>query len=504
MIKKTIIVIFTLLICISPIVSAIDLDIFEDYDKYVTYSFNVKSREAQIGGQLTYTITVTNHTDMYFKYFFVSDVFLGSFTSLLWDDDELYAEDRLDLEPYETITIEYTRTVPKDIVWYKEGDKYYIDFAPSINYSAANPDDYIDDYDGEACEFFINRPNSNPIKIEITNIKDGSKYAKLSTEDNRHFLVYRDTQYEYLYANPNSIASLTNISDKSITIDNIRNALDSSAYELFGCILMPDEEVTYEVSTRYYDMENEISEKGIYEHKALFSIGDGFYYAVSAVKQFETCIIDVPDVTVRAIKNDDYIDYIVVNNSNRDIENLAAFYYTEYPGTYQQFQSNSIIGTLEANEKWEIQNKNPQAYSDTLNIGYYFDNCAYYWIFEINDQYTDTDYIHLSDFKYNYYKRDDYIYANNITLANSDDFKQGDNRIPLPTYTPYIRGELIQPTTATDTTPAPVITPTPVIKIQEVEKYYIPKWVWAALSLSVFAIVALSVYASYLRKKGNT
>lgn len=501
MIKKLVLLIVAALLCIVPMASANDFDVFEDYDRYVTYSFNVENRAINIGEPLTYTITVTNHTDMYFDFFYVSNVFKGSITSWIWDEDELYSDDRFDIAPYETITLEYTRTVPQDIAWYKEEGKYYIDFAPTINYAAENDDDYIDDYNGEICEYFYNKHDGKPIQLEVTNIKDGSQYAQLSIVDDRQFLVYRDTQYEHLYANVNSAATLKNISNKTITIENILYGFDGNACALFNHSILPNESATYEVYKVYHDIESDISEKQQFQHDILFSTDDEFYYAISTVKQYETLIMPPPDIYLQTEEHDDYTTYSVVNNSNKAIDNFVVFYRDEHPITYEQFQTVSTVGTLHANEQWDISKEYTGEYNARIYVGYYIDNCAYYW--DIKIHYTNSNH-EIVNIPHDGYisKIDHYIAVNNISLTDPDDLIQGEC-IKWPTYTPYVRGSQIQPTLPPENPPAiaEAPAPTPITKVQVIEEYYIPKWVWPVLSVSVLAVIALSVYTVILQRK---
>ena len=494
MIKKILLISLILLMVFAPCALANDGGPWLDTQR-VTYSCTIIEDEIAIGEKVTVNLKATNNTPAEVRIYKLHTIFEDCF-----DTDEL-GLDYAVIQPHETVEISYKYTVPAGIKWYEQSGEYYTNIAPILDYDATpylqSENGKWEDYANKTYVEFYSQELKTLTPVKITNLQGGSHLAEVLLLDDKSIIGYNDSAYkpEKTYAGQlqaclSAYLSLENLSpDPLVDIHVITDyVLDIDAQIRNG------ETAIFTKDTYFSLYENKIPNQQTIEYKVLFKQYDS-YFCTSVSREYNTQVIDVPDLQLREIEIEAdnemgvLYTYLVENNTGADIEGLTIFINNRNrpPIDSMEFQQNGMFLHLKDNDAYQLPITCEMHDGFYVFVGFVIDGQYYHTYMSVSAGHTlpsnGVELIHLG---YNQDQIMDLYYL----------FEDIDTNYPspLPTAT---HAPTAEPTPSPEPTIAPTvvpISPTPQIEIVEVEKYYIPKWVWLALVTTVSLIFILVAY----------
>ncbi len=484
-------ILLVLMTGLMPVGVAADSAIFYDVDNDVTYSIELHSKTAEIGGEVSYTATIRNNSKYNVNIEYIVDSFDNYFES---EDDNGYA-----LSPGKTMRMDITGTIPEESNWYMRDGKAYMDVKLDL---AFQTDREPLKEEGAWAELI----NQHPETVEITNIKDGSGLIDLKIYGDDAERAFLDCGYNLNWHLNSSKTNIYGYTILPISITNISNQnLDEVLVYpcLFGdrvqqIALSPNDGAFFMVNN-YMTIEPNQSRPETSEAIAKVLIKkDGEYYGVQETTVCRNIFIDQEPESEIAVKR------------------LPEAQQTTEAG----MDSYSI--TFKNVSRHPIQN----LYIDLLGPGYYwstegsFENTDTIYLFEINDEVTrnftapdqgkfevhigsvvfgekipSISYLYDVDtqtgevgngYPYMYFEYDseyeraahyivDQIGGDLPTRLTALLEKTNAEPTAMPTPTVLVENEV---------TPEPVPTPTAQV-VYITEKPAIPSWVWPLLGLAI-------------------
>lgn len=475
MIKKVLVILLMLVLLFPVDALANDGGAMLDDNKYLSIDVKFDSKEAEIGGDFSFTVTFKNNSVDIIDLGSVGQIFYDNWLS---DDDatEMGISDIV-LNPGKKATLDIVTTVPHSIICYEKKGTYYTDFDFNIYYFL-EPVDKENGFEKRHVEFYENKSNKIPIKI--TNVYDGSEYLKLELQEKEticYFPDYQNHNYniydEYLSSTVTDTLKVTNTSNNLITnlyIEDLRSRIwydDKS-------VLTLDSKKNIEVEIRYYNFihQRKLPKKLTAKYMINYKIGDK-YYTTHINKTYPVEILNCPILDVT--KNNDYVT--ILNTSSTDLTEL---YVDVNCNEYHDiiYNEDNIIPILHKDSNIQIP------YSENTNkieeyiVGLIREGKIYLWNI---DNINKTPY-------YNYEELQRYFHIKEI--------------LPTPTPSPTP-----SPTLSPTSTPAPTSTkeitpePTQVIEVTNITKESsMPWWVWVVLA---FAIVGVGTVIYVYRNKNK-
>jgi len=192
MIKKTILIVLLLLVVFTPYTLANDGGSRPD-DQRLTFNFILKSNEVKIGETFEFTMKITNNTSREAELISFWQIFKKSHDTQNADIKEII------IDPFKTISLDISYKVPENINWYEINGEYFVDFHPEIFYWAKEILDGestdFDWYDIEDDYWDYYQMSKQNIQLKITNLEDGSDFARISVLDDKGIIGFNDSAY---------------------------------------------------------------------------------------------------------------------------------------------------------------------------------------------------------------------------------------------------------------------------------------------------------------------
>jgi len=300
-----------------------------EYDdgKLLSFTFDAIQKEAKIGEEFTFKITITNHTAYYISNLIFSQILDAQ--SYAWrtvDKSELGIPENgntsISIDPYKTVEYEITYIVPEEINWIKDGDYYYVNLSPILDYSAID-DDYIDETGTPWNWDFINGSGGS-IPIELANLYDGSEYMNITITDDINTIEYKkqedNTSHIYggmLEARVRAYIALENKSEYKMENINIRwqNEGKSDLVDYLNI----NKTVDFVFHGHLYENIENIGRNESIIYKVLYT-ADNKYYAASVERIYSTVICDDnADGSVGIITEEIYEERLNEDENSDDI-----------------------------------------------------------------------------------------------------------------------------------------------------------------------------------------
>ncbi|MEX1376239.1 MAG: hypothetical protein AB1Z23_02085 [Eubacteriales bacterium] len=514
MMKKTILFLAVLFALAVPAVHANDGGAYPDYNKYITYTVETDCTEIGIGEELTFTITVKNHTPDTFRPFYGNNIFRN--TSLIANEEWCYLFKGIYVEPYAKSTFEMKVLVGEDVWWYETDGSYYIDLCPTIMYSLyADSGTSEEKYGGTG--LFINMVGVEPIPIRLNNLHDGSHLVDFGIIDENTMVLYSDTaeteaftymgEYEAYIRNYVSIKNISNSPIRIGCIDGYEREFKEIDYDYF---LPAGQSIVAKITERRDELPKLITETEHVELRALFTYDNSEYYFVNAQRDYKVILDNgMPEMEIRAVsagyEDDKYalFNIEVTNISDEDIDDFFIYYGEEFPESRDQLYGSSLKKPLHAGEtialgepiKIDILNITDE-YMEIdyyrLRIGHWAGNMLYYCIVNIDgSEVRESDIYTSSDFSY-MHQEDVFNLMMDEEIFSLNDEMEKANATPTPfsSETP-------------DITIAPSATPTSNVSVEKVRSYYISPFIFALLGFAAAAAAAM-VIISRRKDKGDS
>lgn len=182
MLKKIFVFIIGLLCFIPTISFANDAGPILDTEDKMSIEFELKSREAQIGGTLDFTLTLSNNSPKPISWLMLRRVFKDT---ALTEDINVF-ENIPELKAGEKKVLFLSASIPQNVYWYKKGNSYYTDFYLYFEYLAWET--YEDSVDGGWKTYYFYK--SDPVPIKLTNVYDGTEILKLESVEKENVFYF--------------------------------------------------------------------------------------------------------------------------------------------------------------------------------------------------------------------------------------------------------------------------------------------------------------------------
>lgn len=500
MLRKIISLIIALLCFVPTISFANDAGPILDTEDKMSIDFELKSREAEIGGTLDFTLTLTNNTAKSMdNYLYLHEIFMQ--TPLTEDVDKAF-ENLPELDAGEKLVLFISASVPQSVYWYKKGSGYYTDFRLFFDYFAweINEDDIDDSWYGS---YYY---ESKPIPIKLTNVYDGKEILKLeSVEKENAFYLGKDLapgdrKYD-LTSSVHSKTSATNLSLYQLSNVVIRKESGYKTEVLQVDVINPSEVYTQDLIYKQYIDKSEVPSKIPLEVKAIFTLNDKYYASVFS-KKLPTVLIDFPDVEVNAQPDPNNGRNYILTIKNISESDYKDFYIDSYYDDPYIYYTNNFIGKFEENELQEFSLEKPEYSYYHIIIGYVQDSMLFTWVID----FSSTNNIEFITFK-------NIIYLENYEIIASPTPSPSPTASPTPKPTQTPSPSPSQTSTLSPV-PAPIITasptpkpsqtssPTPAITVNSItKKLPVPMWVWIVFACALFATGTVSVLLHIRRSK---
>lgn len=427
MTKKIIILCMLAFMFAVPCALANDAEPLYDNDEFITYSCMAHSNVIAINGEMTFAITLTNHTDMRFVGFEVTSIldytWIGNNTKVANIAQEIV------LEPYQSISVDFSYIVPEDVYWYKIGDYYYADFAPNLSYLV---DTFSKDMNNVTADISLTgytNPSEQVIPLKITNISDGTDYLNIKILDDRSILPYFATTDDGEYsAYINSYISMENKSDIDLAIINANNSTQKFSKDGKYYRLKAKDTINTKIGSSFWCKPEDVNPTKAIDYKVLFTIEDNKYLAAKATRDFTATILDYPDVTIKITPEYTMNSskrtslFTITNNSSKDIDNFFISYGEDSFKDMDTFSKSSTVGTLLANDTWTILVDDIDYESKTtLRFGSIVEDIASYWQDQLPIYPDSTIEVNIKNQGYQLKDRIDlYLYNHSIDITTID------------------------------------------------------------------------------------
>lgn len=486
------------LLCFVPTISfANDAGPILDTERKLSIELELKSHEAEIGGTLDFTLTLTNNTAKPMNdYLLLHEIFMHT---PLTEDIHESLKNLPELNAGEKVVLFLSASVPQNVYWYKKGSSYYTDFRLFFEYYAweINGDD-IDD--GWETSYYY---ESEPTPIKLTNLFDGTDILKLESDEKENAFYFGEDLYsgddKYdLASRVHSQTSTTNLSLYQLSNVVIRKENGYNTEILQVDVINPSQVYTQDLIYNQYIDKSNLPSKIFLEIKAIFTLNNK-YYASWYSKELPTQLIDFPevDVNVQPDPNNGNNNLLTIKNtSGSDYEDFYVDFHDDDPYTYY---TNNFIETFDKNKLLEFSLAKPKYSYYHFIVGYIQDNSLFTWQIDINSNMNKIEFI----------KFQDVIDMENNEIIASPTPSPPPTASPKPTASPTLKAtQTPTPTHAATPSPAPTPTitalpspmpsqaalPTSAITVNSItKKPAFSTWVWIAFACALFATGTVSV-----------
>ena len=500
--KKVIVVLMLVVFCLVPVTGlANDAIPIIDKDKNLSITVELKSRNAEIGGTLDFTVRLSNNTSNPITDWHILRIFSNDYVS---DDVSSAFNSHADstIEPYETIVWDVSEPISPSIFFYEKDGLFYTDFQFRIEYE-------LEDADGHRSNYYY---TTEKIPIRLTNLNHGAHFLNTVSVESEDAIYLGNTYYSdyessisYVEGEVHSYISVASTSGFTLSNLIIRN--ENEEFMLIDS-LGSQEVITTELRYTYYLNKSKIPLTLPLDFTIIFMLQDN-YYAVYNTKNIPAREIDMPqlELTLTPVEgSQNRYSLSVKNVSDRD---YTDFYFDgEVSGS---FNADNLIEKLESNQTFSASS------FDINNMrfiyGYIIDDKLFVWSVSY---YKDTADNEPEEIDILYFMEPiDYIDGRLVlekdepspTPSPSPSRTPGPSRTPVPKPTPL---SVNTPKPA----PSPTITPSPTratspkptasVTVNSVKVIpAVPVWVWIALggALLVTGILSVLLYIRRSRKE---
>jgi len=486
MVKKIIIIAALLLLTIIPAVQANGVYASYQDNEFVEVTYELKSNEIAIGGQISFDVTISNLSS---HNVLIDSISTDWITKFIDEPDISIAVDNYSigvLKPYETVLLEVRNLeVLEGLEWYKKGGEYYVDFDPSCIFIVDLEDN---GYYSPVDMYYDEMQNAIPLKI--TNIYDGSDYFEFKWLDDANIMYCYNIPLEHERSagegfKPRSNgsvpyeASLKNIS--SVEVLDIKSRRDTD-------IIKPYEEIGFSSFHVIKKNTEDMDETQTCYFKRLLLIEDN-YHAIEYEREYKVKYLEPPNIDLELIpyKEEEQrypskLTLKATNISRNTIENfmICVFYFEseDYTCVFEtkDFESNEVLELVHDKYIHGIE---------AIGVGYYVDGIFYYWVLDdgsycgINNDNVSVE-IDTNDYKLGYMSSAD------IAKVLK---KPADEQIPAPIITP-----MPTHTPSQDIRPSDTATPenTPTVTITKRQNLLLTSLV-VALAFALLAAVLIRI-----------
>ncbi len=351
---KGILIFAILMVGLLPIGASANSATFFDVDNDVSYLIKLHSKTAEIGGDISYTVTIYNRS------VYRNTIFYGS--DSLGNEFDFLDDDRLSLQPGQSISFDIKGSVPEYCDWYFENGKAYVDITIS----------YCFDSGRETMEptTYANAVNDYPQTVELTNLRDGRDMIDLNIHGNFNEMYFMDDGYNLKYKLNSSKTNVWGFTILPVTISNISQETVEDV-TVFSTLLgdynhqvsLQLGESVFEVVSDSVQIESGKPRPDVSSASAkLMFIKGGEYFGVQASAMCRNVFIDqAPELSVKAValKGDlkssnigmENYKVTIKNTSKNALQNFYVMFHTEYSEEKKQSQYKTHhIYQLEVNE----------------------------------------------------------------------------------------------------------------------------------------------------------
>jgi hypothetical protein len=450
---KKVLIIFLMFLLLFPICAlANDGGAMLDDDKYLSVDVKLDSKKAEIGGDISLTVSLMNKSKDLIKFMNITQIFKGDDVY----ENDTYRDNIYDvrLQPGEKLKLELKATVPITNIFYKQDDKYYTNVDFNILYDLL-PIDATKDLE-ERHWFYENKIVSIP--IEITNIYDGTELLKLEIlEEETTFFFPEYQSYELNHYNVELLSDLnnklviTNMTDKLITNLFIRDLKDRNYNDRSVLSVSGEESIEVDIYYSHFIPPDKLTKTLPVILRASFKVNNK-YYTTQITKEYPSKVLNCPILDV-ALKDN---NVVISNFSDSDITGLYIDLDSNNTYSFKYYEQNKIP-LLKKDATIKIPYTGNKTIINNYLVGLIRDGKLYYWTVNNTNK---------SPYYFDGWERN-YFHINTIIPTQSPTLK--------PTQTP-------SPTQTKNITPKP----SQAIEVTIVTKESsMPWWVWIVLTLTI-------------------